>query len=81
MRLVYETHKDPTKVGAEVQVGDQVNLWSQKGPHTGALVRVEFFRPPHKPASSGHVTVAEGKQRSEVYVSIIGAVWIEREDR
>jgi len=70
MRLVYE------KTGAEVKVGDIVET------SRGQKVRVDFFREPHKPASSGKVVVkgADGSAR-EYYVSVIGAEWIEREDR
>lgn len=83
MRLVYREHHDPARVGTEVKVGDVVRPWSQKGPCTGKEVTVSFFRPPHKPASGGHVTVKRKNDTfgTEVYVSIIGAEWIEREDR
>lgn len=77
MRLVYQM------TGEEVQVGDKVTL------RDGELVEVTYFREPHKPSSSGKVSV---RQMSDVepgeyvcdreyYVSIIGAEWIEREDR
>jgi hypothetical protein len=43
-----------------------------------------MFREPHKPSSSGHVVVKEMTElgfSKEFYVSVIGAEWIEREDR
>jgi hypothetical protein len=50
----------------------------------GDVVQVSYFRTPHKPASEGKVSVAAldgtGGTR-EYYVSVIGAQWIEREDR
>ena len=71
MRLVY------TKSGEEVKVGDVVET------SRGEKCTVKYFRPPHKPSSSGKVTVQlEGHEHcSEYYVSVIGAEWIEREDR
>lgn len=71
MRLVY---KD---TGKEVQIGDKVKTVN------GKEVTVTYFRPPHSPASSGKVTVKadDDKWSMEYYVSVIGAEWIEREDR
>ena len=75
MRLVY------MKDGSEVKVGDIVQ-------HEGQPWRVAFFRPPHKPASSGKVSIAPVTRdpdsmfgTCEYYVGVIGAEWIEREDR
>ena len=72
MRLVYESS------GKEVKVGDVVHLDS--GAYT-----VYSFSEPHKPASSGKVFIRpisnENGFSAEYYVSVIGAVWIEREDR
>lgn len=71
MRLVY------TATGQPVAVGDSVAI-------SGVPVEVIYFRPPHKPSSEGHVLVAYGPQvcdSREFYVSVIGAEWIEREDR
>jgi hypothetical protein len=68
MKLVYASTGFPVKVGDVVRRG-------------GETYRVAYFRPPHKPASSGHVTVECNGQQQEFYVNIIGAVWIEREDR
>ena len=65
MKLVYTTTQAP------VQVGDEVLI-------NGYPARVEHFRPPHKPESSGKVSLSNG---AEFYVSVIGAEWIEREDR
>jgi len=77
MRLVYQ------ETGDEVRVGDRVVL------RDGEVVEVTYFRPPHKPSSSGKVCVRtvsddpadEWRSDSEYYVSVIGAEWIEREDR
>ena len=69
MKLVY-------KSGVEVRVGDIVKV-------DGEESRITFFRPPHSPASSGKVSI-EGigaGLSGEFYVSIIGAEWIDREDR
>lgn len=71
MRLVY------TASGKPVAMGDTVTLDGQA--HT-----VMFFRPPHRPASSGKIVVAPtGNPRAanEYYVSVIGAQWIDREDQ
>lgn len=70
MRLVYE------KTGKPVSVGDVVQTSREE------LVMVEYFSKPHKPSSEGKVIVMfQGGQRREFYVSVIGAAWIEREDR
>jgi len=71
MRLVYK------ETGIEVQLGDIVET------SKGNKVRVEFFREPHKPSSSGKVSVKFIDQdwSQEFYVQVIGAEWIEREDR
>ena len=72
MRLVYEAS------GKEVKMGDVVHL--KDGAYT-----VAHFDEPHKPASSGKVFIRpisnERGFSSEYYVSVIGAKWIEREDR
>lgn len=70
MKLVYK------KSGIEVRVGDLVVL-------DGEECRVTYFRPPHKPESSGKVTLDSNiaDHSGEFYVSVIGAEWIEREDR
>lgn len=72
MRLVYNDY------GKEVKVGDEVTL------RDGVKARVTHFAKPHKPASSGKVnveTIIEPTQTAEYYVGVIGAKWIEREDR
>jgi hypothetical protein len=72
MRLVYKATQ------AEVKIGDIVDLRPGKR-------KVVSFRPPHKPASEGKITVAIPAKppfdQQEYYVSVIGAEWIEREDR
>ena len=72
MRLVYKEN------GNEVKVGDVVKL------SDGKECIVRYFAPPHKPSSSGKITVQVEKGEfdcMEYYVSVIGAEWIEREDR
>lgn len=71
MRLVYKTNKE------EVKVGDLVTL------SDGEKCRVTYFRPPHKPCSEGKVSVRTDGDNfdREYYVSVIGAEWIDREDR
>jgi hypothetical protein len=76
MRLVYKT------TGSEVEIGDVIPL---KDDALDLSARVMFFRPPHKPSSSGKVSVTvlgnENQFSAEYYVGVIGAEWIEREDR
>ncbi len=79
MRLVYKNS------GNEVKVGDVVPDFR------GELQKVISFREPHKPSSSGKVSVktplppvGDGPAFSderEYFVSVINAEWIEREDR
>lgn len=70
MRLVY---KD---TGVEVKVRD---IWVSDD---GVKLTVDSFEKPHKPASSGYVYLSYGNaQTVSYYVSVIGAEWIEREDR
>lgn len=71
MRLVYKA------TGEDVKVGDVVTT------SKGKKCEVKYFRPPHKPSSSGKVTVRfeDSDFNMEYYVSVIGAEWIEREDR
>jgi len=59
-----------------VEVGDMARL------SDGQEVEVLHFAKPHKPGSSGKVSVKSGKGWSqEFFVGVIGAEWIEREDR
>lgn len=71
MKLVY---KDTNR---EVKVGDSVILFD------GTVGKVTYFRPPHKSSSSGKISVRLNGDSfdSEYFVSVIGAEWIEREDR
>ena len=69
MQLVYNWNNEPVKLGDRVKLSD--STWAE----------VHYFRPPHKPNSEGKVTVKQGGQTREYYVSIINAIWIEREDR
>ena len=71
MRLVYKA------TGKEVKVGDIATTFR------GKKCEVKYFRPPHKPNSEGKISVrSEGDSFDmEYYVSVIGAEWIDREDR
>ena len=72
MRLVYKA------TGKEVKVGDVVET------SRGEQCTVKYFVKPYKPSSEGKVTVQFGEDKfncMEYYVSVIGAEWIEREDR
>lgn len=70
MRLVY------TATGEEVKVGDIATSFR------GAPMKVISFSKPHKPSSCGRVFVeCEDGWRQEYYTGVIGAEWIEREDR
>lgn len=69
MKLVYSATREPVKIGDRVTT------------ERGLDCEVGYFRPPHKPSSSGYVTVLVDGQQQEYYVSVIGAEWIEREDR
>ena len=72
MRLVYKAS------GTLVRVGDRASTFR------GETVEVVSFRPPHRPSSEGKIVVRTiGKEDSEAeyYVGVIGAEWIEREDR
>jgi len=74
MKLVY------TKTETEVKVGDVVNIGEEDEVEN---VEVIHFREPHKSSSSGKVSVkyVDHDWSREFYVSVIGAEWIEREDR
>lgn len=69
MILIYNSNKEPVKVG------DRVNIGSEASPE---WVQVHYFREPHKQQSQGKVTVKAGGTTHEYYVSIIGAAWINR---
>lgn len=65
----------------EVMVGDKVRVKSESG--TEITFKVRGFKPPHKPSSSGKVSVSRVPSKVEevYYVKVIGAKWIEREDQ
>lgn len=70
MKLIYIKDLRP------VEVGDPVtNFRGQTG-------IVKHFLPPHKPASTGHISVdcGEGVEAWN-YVGVWGMEWIDREDR
>lgn len=71
MRLIYE------KTGEEVKAGDLVSS------QDGELFRLDFYREPHKPSSTGRVYVTRMVEQGgqlEFFPSVVGAKWIERED-
>lgn len=71
MRLIYQSTK------AEVKVGDITHVRNQ--PYV-----VTQIRQPHSPASTGRVclrSMCERKYYFEYYPIVIGADWVEREDR
>lgn len=70
MRLVYEKTGDPVMAGDLVSSQD------------GELFRLDFYREPHKPSSTGrvYVTPTAGGCQREFFPSVVGAKWIERED-
>lgn len=68
--------------GEEVQIGQQVTTFR------GDLVQVTGWKKPHKPSSEGKIYVADValEQPSpsdirEYYPGVVGAMWVEREDR
>jgi hypothetical protein len=80
MKLIYKA------TGIPVTIGDKVQTTR------GEVVVVEYFKPPHKPESEGKIVVSlanrswlDARPYDEVhrcfYCSVIGAEWIEREDR
>lgn len=68
MKLVYENS------AKEVQVGDIVQI---RG--TDYIVR-DIVRP-HKPSSTGRVGLVSLSEKLYYFPNVIGAHWIEREDR
>lgn len=71
MRLVY------IESGKQVRVGHMVKMKDDE------IAKVVYFAEPHKPQSSGKVTVRSNGSDydQEFFVGIIGAHWIEREDQ
>lgn len=69
MKLVYK------KSGVEVAKGDAAQTFRHE------TVIVESWEKPTSPASSGRVHVTRAGNRESLFPSVIGAEWIEREDR
>lgn len=71
MKLVYK------QTGEPVRVGDTVETTK------GEVATVSYFAKPHKSSSEGKISLKteKGTFARELYVSCIGAEWIEREDR
>jgi len=77
MKLVYtQPHGKHIKAGDEVKINDKVLTFR------GELVKVVSFNKPHKPSSCGKIIIetSYGNQ-SEVYVSVVEAKWIDRNDQ
>jgi hypothetical protein len=73
MRLVHRANHQPVLVGDVVLVGGT--------PHM-----VTYFRPPDHSSSEGKIIVravgsTPADHGAEYYVGVVGAEWIEREDR
>lgn len=75
MQLVYTATQKPVTKGDTVEIN-------------GQQLVIEYFAKPHKCSSQGKVSLRPADQPeetpnggSEYYVSVIGAEWIEREDR
>jgi hypothetical protein len=67
MKLIYQATAEPVHIGDTVPLGNVI-----------------YFRRPHKPDAEGKITIQTGKRQvdcREVYVSLIGAEWVEREAR
>lgn len=78
MKLIYTRDSGDMIAGSIVSPGDWVTT-SQ-----GDRMIVGGFNPPHKPSSEGKVwvhPVGNTEHQREYFVSVIGAKWIEREDR
>jgi len=74
MKLVYIKTLKP------VELGDLVENFR------GAKGIVKHFVPPHKPSSTGHISVkvatdGPGEGEAYNYVGVWGMEWIDREDR
>lgn len=70
MKLVYANSLKP------VAIGDNVTTFN------GEPVTVTNIIPPHKPESTGRVTLkSTGGWDSSFFPGVIGAVWIDREDQ
>ena len=80
-RLVYTADNLAGKpAGTPVAVGDIVKGLHNSPPEEE--YEITYFREPHSPASSGKVNIRPiGGSDREVYVTLIGAEWINRRDR
>ncbi len=70
MRLVYKA------TGEEVKVGDIASI-------SGLAYEVVGIKKPLNPHSAGHVEIYQRGSRitNQYFPSVIGAEWVEREDR
>jgi len=70
MKLVYET------TGEEVKAGDRTETFR------GEPCTVKYVVEPHKPSSTGRVCLEFSDDwKHEYFPGVIGAKWIDREDR
>lgn len=68
-RLIYFATQKEVKFGDTIVLDDET--------HT-----VVYFNHPHKPASSGKVSLVDSQgARKEYYVGVIRAEWVERTDQ
>lgn len=73
MNLIYNHNQESVEVGDIIELNDMT-------------VKVRYFREPHKPSSSGKISVdvlnVDGENVCrEFYVGVLGARWINREDQ
>ena len=89
MKLIYNELRGDNQTfgkrlnGAPIKQGDPVYLGDNVFTFRGEPAVVNHFALPHKSSSEGEISVqVDGeKYSSEFYVSVIGAQWIDREDR
>ncbi len=78
MKLIYDaTNRADHPAGNAVQVGDEATTFR------GEIVTVLRISKPTSPASTGRVTVGDkdANWTMEYFPSVIGALWIDREDQ
>lgn len=76
MKLIYETANLDHQPGDEVRCGDLVMLSS------GEHCMVEAITKPHKPGSTGRVTVSwDDGSISTFFPSVLPTKWVDREDQ
>lgn len=89
MKLIYKELPGDNKIfgsrisGATIFQGELVQPGDNTFTFRGEPCIVNHFAPPHKSSSSGKISVQVigESYSSEFYVSVIGAEWVDREDR